>query len=154
MQVFLHEELEEITSVISTGGSQGSINRGWTVDLMSKIGLTYGAIIESIFEFMDKWGSKSLEKRVHLLSSASYCFTEWKSISKRYLRFFCDLRLLYYIRLFHFLLLYRITLLNLYIIFFYLFFLHSFIDLYIHSSNYLMIHFFIINIIIIRFVFV
>ena len=86
--VFLLEEVEEIASVLSTGGSQGALSRGWTVELMSRIGLTYGTILEFFLEFMDRWSSKSLQSRVHLISSASFCLTAWKSVSMRFVSFF------------------------------------------------------------------
>lgn len=81
--VLLLEELEDIASALCST-PQGGPARGWTVDCMSRIGLTCGSTIEYLMGFTDKWGSKSSERRAHILSSTSYCLMGWMKIAMRY----------------------------------------------------------------------
>jgi hypothetical protein len=80
--VLLLEELEDIASALGTP-SGSTLPRGWTLDCLTRIGLTCGAAAECFLGFTDKWGSKTSEERAHLVSSTSLCLTEWRKIAMR-----------------------------------------------------------------------
>jgi hypothetical protein len=78
----LLEELEEVVAALAYAGCPSV--RGWSVECVRRMGVSYGLIMEALMTMIDRWGSKEPEKHIHLLSSVTYALTEWLKISLRY----------------------------------------------------------------------
>ena len=75
----LLEEFEEISATLAMAKSP--ISRGWSVECMRRVGVSYGIAIECLIALTDKWSAKAPRKLIHMLSNISYSLVSWKKLA-------------------------------------------------------------------------
>ncbi len=76
----LLDELEDIAAA-AAGGTP--LIRGWAVETVRRMGVTYGVVVEYLLSLLDRWAAKAPEKHVHLLSSVTFALMEWRQVCVR-----------------------------------------------------------------------
>jgi metal-dependent amidase/aminoacylase/carboxypeptidase family protein len=72
---------DEAMAVESKAGSTDVGDRGWTVRIFCEIGFTYGTLVETLVETLDRWQGKSPEKLLHLLASIAFALMQWTRLA-------------------------------------------------------------------------
>lgn len=77
----LLDELEDIASASASVSTP--FVRGWGVETVRRMGVTYGVTGEYLLSLLDRWAAKAPEKHIHLLSSVTSALTDWRKVCVR-----------------------------------------------------------------------